>query len=163
MQDYPALSCAALYDRHEGKVQVASALWLSFGKKVCFSGAISTVKCLEDNSLVRTALEEPGAGRVLVVDGGGSMRCALLGDQLAVLGMENGWAGVIVYGCVRDTAVIATLDTGVKALGANPRRSVKQGLGERDIPVEFADVRFTPGAYAYADPDGILVSPTELT
>ena len=155
-------TCADLYDRHEGNVQVVSELWQSFGKKIFFSGPVSTVQCFEDNSLVRAALEEPGAGRVLVVDGGGSIRCALVGDKLAKLGVENDWAGLIVHGCIRDAAVIATLDVGIKALGANPRRSVKQGLGERDIPVSFAGATFTPGEYAYADTDGILLSPVAL-
>ena len=155
-------STADLHDEHEGKVQVANVLMQSFGRKTSFSGPISTVKCFEDNSLVRAALEEPGNGRVLVVDGGASIRCALVGDKLAELGIKNGWEGLAINGCIRDTAVISTLDTGIKALGANPRRSVKQGKGERDISLSFADATFKPGDYLYADEDGILLSPVEL-
>jgi len=155
-------STADLHDEHEGKVQVANVLMQSFGRKTSFSGPISTVKCFEDNSLVRAALEEPGNGRVLVVDGGASIRCALVGDKLAELGIKNGWEGLVINGCIRDTAVISTLDIGIKALGANPRRSVKKGKGERDIPLVFGDATFKPGDYLYADEDGILLSPVEL-
>ena len=155
-------STADLHDEHEGKVQVANILMQSFGQKTRFSGPISTVKCFEDNSLVRAALEEPGEGRVLVVDGGGSIRCALVGDKLAELGIKNGWEGLVVHGCIRDSAVISTLDIGIKALGTNPRRSVKKGEGERDIVLNFADATFTPGNWLYADEDGILLSPVKL-
>ncbi len=155
-------STADLYDEHEDKVRVANVLMQNFGRRPRFSGPISTVKCFEDNSLVRAALEEPGNGRVLVVDGGASIRCALVGDKLAQLGMNNGWAGLVVHGCIRDSAVVATLDIGIKALGANPRRSVKQGKGERDVPLVFADTTFMPGEYLYADEDGILLSPEGL-
>ena len=155
-------STADLHDEHEGKVQVANVLMQSFGQKTRFSGPISTVKCFEDNSLVRVALEEPGKGRVLVVDGGGSIRCALVGDKLAEMGMKNGWVGMVIHGCIRDSAVVSTLDIGIKALGTNPRRSVKKGEGERDIALNFADTTFTPGNWLYADEDGILISPDEL-
>jgi regulator of ribonuclease activity A len=121
-----------------------------------------TVKVFEDNSLVRSALEESGEGRILVVDGGGSMRCALLGDQLAELAEENDWAGVIVNGCIRDSAAIAEIPIGVKAIGVHPLKSVKRGVGERDIPVRFAGVTFLPGHYIYADEDGLLVSEKPL-
>ena len=156
-------STADLYDEHEGKVQVVNAFLQNFGGKKHFSGPISTVKCLEDNSHVRAALEEPGKGRVLVVDGGASNRCALVGDMLAEMGMKNGWAGLIVYGCIRDSAVVATLPIGIKALGTNPRRSVKKGTGERDVILNFADAAFTPGDCLYADEDGILLSEVELS
>lgn len=155
-------STADLHDEHEDKVQVANVLMQSFGRKTSFSGPISTVKCFEDNSLVRAALEEPGNGRVLVVDGGASIRCALVGDKLAELGIKNGWEGLVINGCIRDTAVISTLDIGIKALGANPRRSVKKGKGECDIPLVFGDATFKPGDYLYADEDGILLSPVKL-
>ena len=155
-------STADLHDDHEDKVQVANILMQSFGQKTRFSGPISTVKCFEDNSLVRAALEEPGKGRVLVVDGGASIRCALVGDKLAELGMQNGWEGMVIHGCIRDSAVISTLDIGIKALGTNPRRSVKKGEGERDIALNFADTTFMPGNWLYADEDGILISPDEL-
>ena len=156
-------STADLYDEHEGKVQVVNAFLQNFGGKKYFFGPISTVKCLEDNSLVRAALQEPGRGRVLVVDGGASNRCALVGDMLAEMGMKNGWAGLIVYGCIRDSAVVATLPIGIKALGTNPRRSVKKGIGERDVILNFADAAFTPGDCLYADEDGILLSEVELS
>ena len=156
-------STADLYDEHEGKVQVVNAFLQNFGGKKHFFGPISTVKCHEDNSHVRAALEEPGRGRVLVVDGGASNRCALVGDMLAEMGMKNGWAGLIVYGCIRDSAVVATLPIGIKALGTNPRRSVKKGVGERDVILNFGDVTFTPGDCLYADEDGILLSEVELS
>ena len=156
-------STADLYDKHEGKVQVVNAFLQNFGGKKHFFGPISTVKCLEDNSLVRAALEEPGRGRVLVVDGGASNRCALVGDMLAEMGMENGWAGLIIFGCIRDSAIVATLPIGIKALGTNPRRSIKKGAGERDVILNFADAAFTPGDCLYADEDGILLSEVELS
>ena len=156
-------STADLYDDHEGKVQVVNAFLQNFGGKKHFSGPISTVKCLEDNSLVRSALEEPGRERVLVVDGGASNRCALVGDMMAKMGMENGWAGLVIYGCIRDFAIVATLPIGIKALGTNPRRSVKKGIGDRDIPISFGDATFTLGDYLYSDEDGILLSPTKLS
>lgn len=155
-------STADLHDEHEGKVQVANVLMQGYGQKTRFSGPISTVKCFEDNSLVRAALEEPGKGRVLVVDGGGSIRCALVGDKLAEMGMKNGWKGLIINGCIRDSAVASTLDIGIKALGTNPRRSVKKGMGERDVVLNFADATFEAGDYLYADEDGILLSPVKL-
>jgi regulator of ribonuclease activity A len=117
----------------------------------------------EDNHLVKEALREQGRGRVLVVDGGGSMRSALVGDKLAGFAVDNGWAGIVVWGCVRDAAVIAGLDVGVRCIGTTPRRSSKNGFGERDITVSFACVRFEPGAHLYADEDGILVADSALT
>ncbi len=156
-------STADLYDEHEGKVQVVNAFLQNFGGKKHFFGPISTVKCLEDNSHVRAALEEPGRGRVLVVDGGASNRCALVGDMMAKMGMENHWAGLVIYGCIRDSAIVATLPIGIKALGTNPRRSVKKGIGERDVILNFADAAFTPGDCLYADEDGILLSEVELS
>lgn len=155
-------STADLHDEHEGKVQVANILMQSYGQKTRFSGPISTVKCFEDNSLVRSALEEPGNGRVLVVDGGGSIRCALVGDKLAEMAMKNGWAGLVINGCIRDSVVVSSLNIGIKALGANPRRSVKKGEGESDIPLNFSDTTFTPGDWLYTDEDGILLSPVNL-
>lgn len=129
-----------------------------FGARNMFSGAISTIRCFEDNSLVRDALETPGDGRVLVVDGAASMRCALLGDLLAALGSANGWSGVIVNGCVRDAADLAVIDLGVMALATHPRKTLKLGKGERDISLQFADTEFHPGHYVYADQDGIVVT-----
>ena len=138
--------------------RVAEPVFRDFGGLAIFDGPISTVKCHEDNSLVRQALEEPGNGRVLVVDGGASMRCALFGDMLATVAEDNDWTGLVVNGCIRDSAERATIDIGVKALATHPRKSVKRGVGERDITVHFAGVTFTPGEYLYADDDGIVVT-----
>ena len=157
-----SFATADLYDQHGEKLQVAQPLFNDFGGRMRFHGKIATVKVHEDNSLVRTALEEKGEGRVLVIDGGESLRCALVGDMLAQLGKDNGWSGIVVSGCIRDSAVIITIDIGVKALGTNPRKSVKKGAGDCDIPVTFAGVTFTPGHYLYADEDGIVISPEKL-
>ena len=132
------------------------------GGAPAFGGPIATVQVLEDNVLVRQALEEPGQGRVLVIDGGGSLRCALLGDMLATLARDNGWAGVIVNGCVRDSQAIAGLAIGVMALATHPRKSEKLGQGARDVPVTFAGVTFGPGEMVYADRDGIVVATRPL-
>jgi regulator of ribonuclease activity A len=138
--------------------RVAAPIFSDYGGRKAFAGQIATVNCFEDNSLVRQALEEAGDGRVLVVDGGGSTNCALLGDMLASLAHRNGWAGIVVNGCIRDSAEIANIDIGVKALATHPRKSRKQGLGDRDVPVDFAGIEFTPGEYLYADPDGVVVT-----
>ncbi len=153
---------ADLSDELEEKAQVARPEFRRFGGRCRFSGVISTVKCFEDNSLVRTALEEQAGGRVLVVDGGASLYCALLGDMLAAMAVNNGWTGVIVNGCVRDTAVIDGMDIGVRALAPHPRKSVKRGAGERDVVVHFSDVDFRPGAFVYVDEDGILITQSGL-
>ncbi len=153
---------ADLYDEHEENLQIATPMFNDYGGKKNFSGLASTVKVFEDNSLIRAALEEPGDGRVLVVDGGASLKCALVGDMLAELGRDNGWAGIIVYGCIRDSAVIANIDIGVKALNTNPRKSVKKGVGERDVAVSFADVTINPDDYIYADEDGIVFTSEKL-
>lgn len=153
---------ADLYDEHEEKLQIATPMFKDYGGNLKFCGPVSTVSVFEDNSLVRDALEEPGEGRVLVVDGGASLNCALVGDMLAELAKKNGWAGIIVNGCIRDSAVIANIDIGVKALNTNPRKSVKKGIGERDVSVDFADVIISPGDYIYADEDGIVISDEDL-
>ena len=153
---------ADLYDKYGGDLKVALPIFKDYGAKRIFHGPISTVKAHEDNSLVRTALEEPGEGRILIIDGDESLRCAMLGDMLAKLGMENGWSGIIVFGCIRDADVIATIDIGVKALNSNPRKSLKQGLGDRDIPVSFAGITFNVGEYVYADTDGVIVSEKKI-
>lgn len=144
-------------------LQVCAPIFHDYGGAVAFHGPIATLKVFEDNALVRATLERPGEGRVLVVDGGGSLRCALVGGQLGALGVDNGWAGILVHGCVRDRAELAALAIGVKALAAHPRRSEK-GLhsGQADRVVEFAGVRFVPGAWLYADADGIVVAERSL-
>lgn len=156
------LATADISDQHPDKVQIAAPGFRDFGGIPAFAGLISTVSCQNDNSKVREALEEEGNGRVLVVDGSASMQCALLGDILAGMAREHGWAGVIVNGCIRDSAVIATLQIGVKALDANPLKSVKRGAGDRDVPVRFSGIDFTPSHWVCADPDGILVASRAL-
>jgi regulator of ribonuclease activity A len=158
-----AVKTADLCDRFDPALQVCDPLFRDFGGKRQFQGGVVTVKCYEDNSLVKVALAEPGEGRVLVVDAGGSMRCAMLGDQLAASAVLNGWGGIILYGCIRDTKAIAGMALGVKALGSHPRRSVKRGEGRHSLPVNFASVTFKPGDFVYCDEDGILVSAEELT
>lgn len=128
-----------------------------YGGRTEFAGPISTVRCFQDNALLKSVLSEPGDGGVLVIDGGGSLHTALVGDIIAALGRDNGWAGLIVHGAVRDASTLRTLDIGIKALGTNPRKSTKTGAGERDVPVEFGGVTFTPGDIAYGDDDGIVV------
>lgn len=157
------ISTADLTDLHAGGgLRVLAPIFRIYGGRRDFAGRVSTVKCFEDNSLVRDALETPGEGRVLVVDGGGSLNCALLGDLLAAKARANAWSGLVVYGCVRDVAVLETIDLGVRALASHPLKSVKRGVGERDVEVEFAGARLAPGDYVYADADGILVSDGEL-
>ncbi len=134
-----------------------------FGRRRSFSGTIATVKCFEDNALIKTRLSEPGRGRVLVVDGGASLGCALVGDVIAGLGMENGWAGVVVYGAVRDGDLLAEMDFCVKALGTNPKKSSKTAAGSVDIPVAFGGVVFRPGEHLYSDADGIVTSPAPIS
>ena len=133
----PDFKTADLCDEHPD-VQVLEAALRDFGGRVRFHGEVRTLKVFEDNTLVRQALEQPGEGRVLVVDGGGSLRCALLGDMLAAIGVQNGWAGVVLYGAVRDTAEVGRMPLGVKALGTHPSKSLKRGEGQADVPVRFS-------------------------
>ena len=144
-------------------VRVVAPMFKHYGNRKSFSGQIVTLKLFEDNSLVRTAFGEDGNGKVLVIDGGGSLRCALVGDQLAILAQKNGWEGVVVYGCIRDSGDINGIDIGVRALDTHPQKSIKKNVGDRDIAVTFGGVTFHPGEYLYADEDGILVSATPLT
>ena len=152
-------STSDLWDAHSDEAIVCELQLRQFGGVTAFSGEIATVRCLEDNVLVKQRVAEPGNGRVLVVDGGGSLRCALVGDNVAGLALENGWAGLVINGCVRDVEALATLAIGIKALGSNPRPSGKDGAGELDVPVSFGGATFTPGATLYSDADGILVLP----
>lgn len=153
---------ADLCDEYPDSLQICEPGFSSFGGRPRFFGQISTIKCFEDNSLVREAVAEPGEGRVLVVDAGGSRRCAMLGDLLAAKAAAKGWSGVLIYGLIRDSAEIADMDLGVKALGTHPLKSVKKGVGERDVVVHFAGVTFVPGEYLYADEDGIVCSDAAL-
>jgi regulator of ribonuclease activity A len=152
------MKTADVLDEYGDRAAVCLLPFRSFGAPA-FSGRIATVRCFEDNVLVRAAASEPGEGRVLVVDGGSSLRCALLGDNIAALALEHGWAGVVINGCIRDAAELEALGLGVKALGTNPRPSRKGGEGARGVVVEFGEVTFEPGALLYADADGIVVVP----
>jgi regulator of ribonuclease activity A len=149
---------ADLCDEHGDELQVCEPIFQAYGGRPAFAGPASTVRCFEDNSRVKEAVESPGAGRVLVVDGGGSRRRALFGGNLGTAAVKNGWAGVIIYGCIRDSAELSQLDVGLRALGTMPLRSEKRGEGERDIPVRFAGVTFRPGDYVYVDEDGVVVA-----
>ncbi len=151
-----------LCDDFEEHLAVLEPVFQNFGGRERFSGLVSTVKCHEDNSRVKEALGEPGDGRVLVVDGGGSLRHALLGDMLAAMGAEHGWSGVVVYGCVRDVEITREIDLGIRALAAHPVRSVKRDEGQRDVPVRFAGVTIRPGAVLYADANGLVVADRDL-
>jgi regulator of ribonuclease activity A len=157
-----AKGTADLCDEHGDRVQVCEPVFHTFGGRRAFHGPISTIRCFEDNSRVKEAVEGPGAGRVLVVDGGGSRRRALLGDNLGRAAVNNGWAGVIIHGCIRDSAELGRMDLGLRALGTMPLRSDKRGEGERNVPVRFAGVTFRPGEFVYVDEDGIIVSPSAL-
>ncbi len=154
---------ADLCDRYEaeigaGKVHVLEPLFrVALGTARAFHGPASTVRVHEDNSLVRQALEEIGGGRVLVVDGGGSMRCALVGGNLGALAVTNGWRGIVVHGCVRDSSELDRLALGIRATALHPQKSKKRGLGERDVPVRFAGASIRPGDHVFVDEDGIVV------
>jgi len=141
----------------DGKLRVVAPMFQHYGARPAFSGQIVTLKLFEDNSLVRVALAEDGQGKVLVVDGGGSLRCALVGDQLAILAHKNAWEGIVVYGCIRDSGDINQINIGVRALNTHPLKSLKKGVGERDLAVTFGGVTFAPGAWLYADEDGVIV------
>jgi regulator of ribonuclease activity A len=153
---------ADLCDGFSDTLQVVSPLFQSFGGNKQFSGIIQTVKIFEDNVLVREMLSQKASGDVLVVDGGGSLRCALLGDMLAEMGYKNGWSGVVVYGCIRDSLDINNMPIGVRAIQTHPLKSIKKGWGDKNIPVTFAGATFNPGEYLYADEDGIVLSKESL-
>jgi regulator of ribonuclease activity A len=150
-----------LLDSHP-ELEACEAGLSHYGGVRRFWGEVVTVRCFEDNSLLRDLLKSPGAGRVLVVDGGESRRCALLGDQLGAAGQDNGWAGVVVAGCVRDSAMLATLKIGVMALGVQPRRSEKRAQGVQGARVQILGARVRPGDFAYADEDGVVFSQHRL-
>ncbi len=156
-----------LCDAHEdqladGRLRVLPPLFRDFGGKRVFSGPVETLRVFEDNTLVRATLETAGAGRVLMVDGGASLRCALVGGKLGELAQDNGWAGIVVYGCVRDARELAACKVGIKALAAYPRKSRKGGAGERGILIDIAGARVAPGQWCYADDDGVLVADQPL-
>lgn len=158
---------ADLCDAHEellktGALRVLPPVFQNYGGEATMAGPIATLKCFEDNSLVRQALESPGQGRVLMVDGGGSDRCALVGGNLGLLAVKNGWAGLVVNGCVRDTDELSECAIGIWAMASHPRRSDRQGSGQKDVVLDMAGVRVSPGQWCYGDSDGILVSDKKL-
>jgi regulator of ribonuclease activity A len=163
-----AFATADLCDKHEEalrseQLRVVELDLRAYGGCKSFCGQIATLKLFEDNSYVRTALAQPGLGRVLVIDGRGSLRRALVGDQLAMLGVKNGWSGIVVNGCIRDSAAIAAMQIGVLALGTHPRKTDKKNVGEAELAVTFGGVTFRPGEWLYADADGVLLSTTKIT
>ena len=152
-----------LCDQYPELVQAVEPMFSNFGGRESFGGQVVTVKCFEDNSHVKELVSTPGGGRVMVVDAGGSMRRACLGDMLAEKASANGWSGIIIYGCVRDVDEIMATDIGVQALGVHPIKTDKKGIGEIDITVTFGGVTFNSGDYVYADNNGIIVSPEKLS
>ena len=152
-----------LCDQYPELVLAVEPMFSNFGGPENFGGQVVTVKCFEDNSRVKELVSTPGEGRVMVVDAGGSMRRACLGDMLAEKASANGWSGIIIYGCVRDVDEIMATDIGVQALGVHPIKTDKKGIGEIDIAVTFGGVTFNSGDYVYADNNGIIVSPEKLS
>ncbi|MEU1684667.1 ribonuclease E activity regulator RraA [Micromonospora sp. NPDC005707] len=150
---------ADLYDRHGDALGSCDTQLRQFGGVRAFAGRAVTVRCFQDNALVKSIVAEPGEGRVLVVDGGGSLHTALMGDLIAGTAAESGWAGVVINGAVRDVVALGALPIGIKALGTNPRKSAKTGAGERDVPVSFGNCVFPPGAEVHSDDDGVVVLP----
>ena len=148
---------ADLVDDIGPEVRSCDLQFRQFGARTEFAGPISTVRCFQDNALLKSILSEPGNGGVLVIDGGGSVHTALVGDLIAELARSNGWAGLIVNGAVRDAAALRGIDIGIKALGTNPRKSTKTGAGDRDIEISLGGVAFVPGEVAYSDDDGVVV------
>lgn len=151
-----------LCDKFPESTQVLECQFIGFGQHQTFSGQAVTVKCFEDNSIVKSLVNSPGNGRVIVVDGGGSTRRALLGDMLAEAAVKNGWAGLVINGYIRDVATINTLAIGVKALGATPIKTDKRGLGDLNIDIRFAGVKISQGDWIYADQNGVLISKQPL-
>ena len=149
-------------DNFIDEISVLDPLFSDFGEKCRFSGEVVTIKCFEDNSLVRDAVRSEGRGRVLVVDGGGSLRCALLGDMLAASAADNGWQGLLINGCVRDVEILETIGLGVKALNSHPVKTDKRGEGQLDINVTVAGATIRPGQYLYADANGVVVAVRNL-
>jgi regulator of ribonuclease activity A len=150
-------STSDLYDQYLGNARVPAAPFRHFGGRRRFAGVATTVKCFEDNSRIKELAATDGAGKVMVVDAGGSPYCALVGDVIAGEAQRNGWEGIIIYGCVRDSAALAALDIGVLALGATPRKSTRRDEGQVDITIRLADVGCEPGDHVFADEDGVLL------
>jgi regulator of ribonuclease activity A len=150
---------ADLYDEHGDTLTSCDTQFRQFGRRTRFEGEIVTVRCHEDNALLKQVVREPGAGKVVVVDAGGSDHCAMLGDKMAEIAATNGWEGLIINGAVRDAALLASLDIGIKALATNPRKSLKHGSGQQNVVVAFGGAVFTPGSRLVSDEDGIVVLP----
>lgn len=150
---------ADLFDERGDELQSVSLQLQNLGGRARFTGPIRTVRCHRDNGLVKQLLNSPGEGAVLVVDGGGSLESALMGDLIAAAAVANGWSGVVIFGAIRDRVAVASLDLGVKAMGSNPRKSAKDGVGDVDVPLEFGGATFGPGDTLWSDEDGILVAP----
>ena len=153
---------ADISDQYNNEVAIVMAEFRNFGGLEVFEGHVRTLSVHEDNTLVREMLSENGEGSVLVVDGGGSKNCALLGGNLGVLAKENNWAGIVVNGCVRDSVELRDIEIGVKALSTNPQKSQKNGIGKKSIPLRVGGVTLIPGGYVYCDPDGMLYSARPL-
>ncbi|WP_433149046.1 ribonuclease E activity regulator RraA [Actinomadura nitritigenes] len=153
---------ADLIDDFGDELRSCETQFRQYGGRTVFAGPVSTVRCHRDNGLVKRVLNTPGEGRVLVVDGAGSLASALMGDMIAASAVANGWAGVVINGAVRDVVALRGLDLGVKALGSNPRKSAKDGAGEVDAPVAFGGVEFSAGDWLYSDEDGIVVAARQL-
>ena len=152
-----------LCDEYPDLVRVLEPMFTNYGGKRSFGGEVVTVKCYEDNSLVKAQAGTDGSGKVLVVDGGGSLRKALLGDMIAENAVKNGWEGMVIFGCVRDVDAIAALDLGVQAINSIPLKTEKRGIGDLNISLQFAGVSISPGEFIYADNNGIVVSNKALT
>jgi len=153
---------ADLVDAHADDVRCCTVQFRQFGGRARFYGRVRTLKTFEDNALIKQTLSTPGEGAVLVIDGHGSLRCALVGDVIAALALQNGWAGLVIWGVVRDSVALESLDLGIKALGTNPCKSAKHGSGAVDVPVSFGGVEFRCGEWLYSDEDGVLLSARQL-
>lgn len=151
-----------LYDEYEERLAVLPPMYHSFGGKPVFCGEVETVRCLEDNSRVKEAMASPGNGRVLVVDGGGSLNCALIGDMIAESGMNNGWEGILVHGCCRDVHELKRMNFGVRALASTPRKSIRKGVGDAGIQIEIKGNLIKPGMWLYADETGVVIAPHKV-
>jgi len=151
-----------LCDEYSDSIQVAEPIFSHFGLRQRFSGKVATVKCFEDNSLVAETVATPGSGRVLVVEGGGSLRRSLLGDNLARKAIENGWHGIVIYGAIRDVEEIATMQIGILAIASVPRKTEKLGQGQSNVSITFAGVTINPGDHIYADRTGVVVADRKL-
>lgn len=157
------MKTADLVDDFDDEVSLCDLPFRRFGRKAMFHGPVATIKCHEDNALIKSTLQTDGRGRVLVVDAGGSTRCAVLGDMIATFLLENGWAGIVINGSIRDSADIDEMEIGVFALGTTPKKSAKAGHGQTEITIQMGGASFSPGDWVYCDHDGVLVSSRQLT